>query len=157
MEPKFTSGTTEGPEFDEWWAEFGAATSIAQQPEMVAMAGWAAAKARSNTILTAERDLWELRARTVLWLHHGCSGMYGDDGEMQCARMENHPGVWDFKRTPWETIVTAFTMAMANQMPAMMCMKPTPLIVENSPGVPSTFRCKYQAGHDGPCDWRLVL
>lgn len=24
--------------------------------------------------------------RRLLWLRHGCDGLYGDDGEMQCAR-----------------------------------------------------------------------
>lgn len=39
-----------------------------------------------------ERDLREL-----LWLNHGHSGLYGDDGEMQCAACLQHG---DYKREP---------------------------------------------------------
>ena len=34
-----------------------------------------------------------LKLREILWLRHGCTGLYGDDGEMQCGRC-----VIDFKR-----------------------------------------------------------
>lgn len=37
--------------------------------------------------------------RKFLWLNHGCSisGLYGDDGEMQCNDMSIHVPI-DFKR-----------------------------------------------------------
>lgn len=42
---------------------------------------------------------WELEARKLLWLNHGCNGHpYGDDGEMQCC-------VMDFKRWPWDVLM----------------------------------------------------
>jgi hypothetical protein len=48
---------------------------------------------------TAEEDNKELRK--LLWLRHGCDGLYGDDGEMQC----NMGGCMiDFKRDSIETI-----------------------------------------------------
>ncbi len=50
-QPEYTSGATEGPEFDEWWQEFGPAVEQAQQPQMIAMAGWSAARTRASQIL----------------------------------------------------------------------------------------------------------
>jgi len=35
----------------------------------------------------------EHKLRELLWLRHGCTGLYGDDGEMQCVTC----GI-DFKR-----------------------------------------------------------
>lgn len=35
----------------------------------------------------------ELTLRRMLWLRHGCLGLYGDDGEMQCGTC-----MIDFKR-----------------------------------------------------------
>lgn len=35
----------------------------------------------------------EMLLRKLLWLRHGCDGLYGDDGEMQCGRC-----LIDFKR-----------------------------------------------------------
>ena len=42
--------------------------------------------------------------RRLLWLHHGCSvvGLYGDDGEMQCAQSLKH--IIDFKRMTVEDL-----------------------------------------------------
>ena len=37
--------------------------------------------------------------RRMLWLDHGHTGMYGDDGEMQCSECESEYGFWDWKRT----------------------------------------------------------
>ena len=41
----------------------------------------------------------ELTLRRMLWLSHGCHGLYGDDGEMQCPECR-----LDFRRDPVETI-----------------------------------------------------
>jgi len=38
--------------------------------------------------------------RRMLWLNHGHTGMYGDDGEMQCAECLREYGFWDWKLTP---------------------------------------------------------
>ncbi len=40
--------------------------------------------------------------RKLLWLMHGCTALYGDDGEMQC-NCGNHPPI-DFKRDSVEEI-----------------------------------------------------
>jgi hypothetical protein len=46
----------------------------------------------------AQRDQarrYELEFRRLLWQRHGCAGLYGDDGEMQCGSC-----ILDFKRQP---------------------------------------------------------
>ena len=45
----------------------------------------------------------EMILRRLLWLRHGCDGLYGDDGEMQCGRC-----MIDFKRDPAEQIDQRF-------------------------------------------------
>jgi hypothetical protein len=40
--------------------------------------------------------------RAYLWLGHGHSGVYGDDGEMQCAQCRP---VWDYKRAPLAEVI----------------------------------------------------
>jgi hypothetical protein len=42
--------------------------------------------------------------RQMLWISHGHSGIYGDDGEMQCSECQRQYGFWDWKRTPIEEI-----------------------------------------------------
>lgn len=42
--------------------------------------------------------------RQLLWLRHGCQGLYGDDGEMQCGQC-----MLDFKRDSVEKISQRFT------------------------------------------------
>jgi len=37
--------------------------------------------------------------RRLLWINHGHTGMYGDDGEMQCGECLSEYGFWDWKRT----------------------------------------------------------
>jgi hypothetical protein len=68
---------------------------------------------RQNTELRNERDSLltclnaaerELEtARRLLWLRHGHTGLYGDDGEMQCGQC-----VLDFKRQPLDEIEANF-------------------------------------------------
>lgn len=43
------------------------------------------------------------KLRELLWLSHGCVGLYGDDGEMQCGSC-----LLDFKRASIDEIVAAF-------------------------------------------------
>jgi len=45
----------------------------------------------------------EMTLRYLLWLRHGCDGLYGDDGEMQCAAC-----AIDFKRDPVDHIAKRF-------------------------------------------------
>lgn len=42
----------------------------------------------------------EMELRKALWLDHGCLGLYGDDGEMQCGAC-----LLDFKRDTPERII----------------------------------------------------
>lgn len=55
------------------------ATEIAPSASPVALDPWSL---RHNLppMTDAERI-----ARTLMWLHHGCQQLYGDDGEMQCG------------------------------------------------------------------------
>jgi hypothetical protein len=46
----------------------------------------------------------ERRIRAYLWLTHGHTGQYGDDGEMQCRACVKF-GAWDYKRTPLATLL----------------------------------------------------
>lgn len=48
--------------------------------------------------------------RQELWLGHGHQGIYGDDGEMQCAECMPF-GCWDYKRDPLEAVVEAASKA----------------------------------------------
>jgi len=45
----------------------------------------------------------DLRLRRLLWLRHGCEGLYGDDGEMQCGVC-----LLDFKRDPVDVVERRF-------------------------------------------------
>jgi len=42
--------------------------------------------------------------RKWMWLNHGHTGQYGDDGEMQCYECERQYGFYDWKRTPIDEI-----------------------------------------------------
>ena len=42
--------------------------------------------------------------RMMLWMNHGHTGMYGDDGEMQCSQCMTEYGFFDWKRTPAKEI-----------------------------------------------------
>lgn len=46
----------------------------------------------------------ESSLRRFLWLNHGHTGMYGDDGEMQCGECVPF-GAWDYKREPLDMLV----------------------------------------------------
>jgi hypothetical protein len=48
----------------------------------------------------------EHELRKELWLHHGHSQLYGDDGEMQCSHADCRLGIgYDFKTPPIETVI----------------------------------------------------
>jgi hypothetical protein len=49
----------------------------------------------------------EQRLRQYLWLGHGHSGVYGDDGEMQCSQCLAVSRMYDYKRTPLEQVIDA--------------------------------------------------
>lgn len=50
--------------------------------------------------------------RRLLWLNHGHTGMYGDDGEMQCPQCFKEYGFFDWKRTPAHEIVERIEIGM---------------------------------------------
>lgn len=52
-----------------------------------------------NAALREENE----KLKHLLWLRHGCDGLYGDDGERQCNRCQI-----DFNRDSVERIVTRF-------------------------------------------------
>lgn len=55
----------------------------------------------------------ELKYRARLWLGHGHTGQYGDDGEMQCSACAPF-GAWDYKRKPLEELeATIYAVALA--------------------------------------------
>jgi hypothetical protein len=60
-----------------------------------------------------ERDLEEenLMLRFALWVGHGHSGLYGDDGEMQCAKCCPQ-GAVDYKRGSAKALQKAFLAAV---------------------------------------------
>lgn len=47
--------------------------------------------------LSAENASFEMEIRQRLWMGHGHTGMYGDDGEMQCSECRKYA---DYKRDP---------------------------------------------------------
>ena len=50
--------------------------------------------------------------RELLWMNHGHTGMYGDDGEMQCAECFRQFGFFDWKRIPIKEIQEKITLAV---------------------------------------------
>jgi len=56
----------------------------------------------ANELAELNEDINTLRS--LLWLNHGHTGQYGDDGEMQCAQCFQEYGFWDWKRTPIKEI-----------------------------------------------------
>ena len=66
----------------------------------------AIAQALAAARAEADRD-W----RQALWLGHGHLGLYGDDGEMQCAKCRP---MWDYKRgSIFDTVHAALCAARA--------------------------------------------
>jgi len=70
-----------------------------QNDLIVALQGQGAAIREEVMRLTASHEDLNKKYRRSLWLSHGCpiGGLYGDDGEMQCANFDRH-GVLDFVR-----------------------------------------------------------
>ena len=61
-----------------------------------------AALTEARDLGRAERDKELADHRRDLWLSHGHTGLYGDDGEMQCSLL---PFPCDFKRDPLPRLV----------------------------------------------------
>ena len=56
------------------------------------------------TDLRKDKARLELSYRKHLWLSHGHTGLYGDDGEMQCSACLTAGGPVDYKRAPLRDI-----------------------------------------------------
>jgi len=74
-----------------------------------------------------DRDVWaerandiEVKYRMVLWLGHGHSGLYGDDGEMQCATCYMKYRTGDYKRDPLEPLERAVHAEQAERLKKAM-------------------------------------
>ena len=71
---------------------------------------------RPTWVHTQERDIERLEEenrlmRKWMWLNHGHTGLYGDDGEMQCGMCYKQFGFWDWKRTPINEILNRIIKA----------------------------------------------
>ena len=55
------------------------------------------------------RDV-ESELRRLMWLSHNHSGIYGDDGEMQCGECAKF-GCWDYKHAPLDDVRKAYSAA----------------------------------------------
>lgn len=65
-------------------------------------------------MLPSEEDV--IMLRKMLWLNHGHTGMYGDDGEMQCSECLHEYGFYDWKRTPVEEIYNRMNNARIKKL-----------------------------------------
>lgn len=63
---------------------------------------WKEAADRIEDLEKSERAV-----RVHLWINHGCTGVYGDDGEMQCNNINRHGKPLDFVRMPIEELLEA--------------------------------------------------
>lgn len=57
----------------------------------------------------------ELELRKMMWLGHGHTWMYGDDGEMQCGECQSF-GVVDYKREPLDKVRETFRAVQVERM-----------------------------------------
>ena len=63
--------------------------------------------------------LLEIWIRKRIWAGHGCDGIYGDDGELQCNNITAHGRPLDFKRMPLQELFELdirFRMTKAAQL-----------------------------------------
>ena len=88
---------------------------------------------RGKRIKTMEADEDIMILREMLWRNHGHTGMYGDDGEMQCMQCLAEYGFFDWKRTPVKEINRSFSRArLRNEQPgACTACRQTPKGKEN--------------------------
>lgn len=105
--------------------------------------------AQMRAAARAEGAREELELRKLLWLRHGCSGLYGDDGEMQCSAC-----LIDFKRMSareigdrWRTI---------NAIKAGYLPDSSARSTESAPAAAKEWR--FRAGDKcAACDKRAVM
>lgn len=57
-------------------------------------------------------ELLATELRLLMWQGHGHEGLYGDDGEMQCARCGVDFGVHDYKNSPLKDVRETYEKAL---------------------------------------------
>lgn len=71
----------------------------------------------------------EFKYRKSLWLGHGHTHLYGDDGELQCTQCP--PDAWDYRRLPLEVIERAAWNARVIEFEKMSTLNNTPKHMES--------------------------
>lgn len=104
----------------------------------------------------------EMELRKLMWLGHFHSGLYGDDGEMQCGECAKF-GVWDYRNQPLDDVRKAFNAALteragkawaemdAKKAASHNYLTPSRLISEETPPSHSTWaqvKGKYRVTDD---------
>jgi hypothetical protein len=108
--------------FEAWWQQWKQSSdaSLDSWNKTCAQKAWdAALKAPSpERWIAPEHDYFclEQELRTVMWLNHGHTGMYGDDGEMQCSECSKF-GCWDYRNAPMDEVRKAYQMARFERRP----------------------------------------
>lgn len=88
----------------------GSSWTVVAIPEWFVRQKLSAIEATLNVPLTEVVEL-ELEVRRLMWLGHGHTGMYGDDGEMQCSECMRL-GCWDYKRAPLSEVRAVYNAAI---------------------------------------------
>lgn len=60
----------------------------------------------------------QLRVRYLMWMNHGHTRGYGDDGEMQCSACAKY-GCWDYRNAPMEEVNAAYQRANMDRIRAL--------------------------------------
>ena len=82
------------------------------QAEMSEVYALASQRDDAMSQIEAEKAQEEAKIfRELLWLSHGHTGQYGDDGTMQCIQCMIEYGFYDWKNTPAAEIEERITMA----------------------------------------------
>jgi hypothetical protein len=106
------------PGFDAIKALKNLALKALQSAELVSQDGeWL----RKDMPPMAEQEQFD--ARLSLALNHGCSGIYGDDGEIQCNNMNRHD-LLDFKRQTYSELSEALIMMRLKELSERQTAEP---------------------------------
>jgi hypothetical protein len=98
---------------------------------------------KENDDLTAKNE----KLRKLLWIRHGCTSLYGDDGEMQCSKCRI-----DFLRDSADLIEKKwFDMAMDafKAQAALAGGKEKKIEIYDTPDKPIKSPVKYQGAEEG--------
>lgn len=88
----------------------------------------------------------EKQLRKMLWLSHGCTGLYGDDGEMQCGSC-----LIDFRRDDVQEIEARFQQIGLQKLAEHQARNA--MLVEQIVSSPRSCRCSVDCsiGDDNKC------